>query len=468
MIPHFKYGDQAMYRGEFRKYFKSMGPVVLPVIHVLDALQAKKNLATVIECGAPGAFLINHDFDVDRFLPIIEDCRSAYPDLWLGVNFLGVSGETAFPILSTLAETGTTVDAYWADDARIDERAAKQTYAQSISKIRASVAWEGLYFGGTAFKKQRTVEPEKYREAAGIASKYMDVVTTSGIATGHCAELQKIDDFRQGAAEHPLAIASGITPENVGDYMAHADAFLVATGINYPEDFYNLDPHRLRQLLKKTRRFAVQGNHKQENALEKVEEYPWYLRHMAPNVKDPKMAWLDPSSAYVNARAFHAMLDALCEPFASTTVDVVAGIDAAGYILGAAMAERLGTGFLSVRKAGKLPVPVDQVSFVNYTERTQYMELRKPAFRRATRVLLVDQWVETGGTMGAAIELVERQGGQVAGIATICIEETTAGNALRERYRCATCVMPGSDLQRQCNSKSLHYFKNFNWDAILP
>ena len=457
-----------MRRGEFRKYFKSMGPVVLPVIHVLDSPQAKRNLATVVDCGAPGAFLINHDFDVDQFLPIIDDCRRTYPDLWLGVNFLGVSGETAFPILGLLAEKGTAVDAYWADDARIDERVTEQTEAESITKVRISGAWDGLYFGGTAFKKQRTVEPTKYREAAGIASKHMDVVTTSGIATGHSAQIQKIHDFRQGVADRPLAIASGITPENVGDYLEHADAFLVATGINYPDDFYNLDPRRLRQLLRKSRQFAARGYHNEETALEKSGDDDWYIRCMAPNVKDPKMAWLDPSSAYVNAKAFHAMLDALCEPFVSTQVDVVAGIDAAGYVLGAAMAERLGTGFLTVRKAGKLPVPADQVSFVNYTERTQHMELRKPAFRKGARVLLVDQWVETGGTMGAAIELVEGQGGQVAGIATICIEETPAGDALRERYLCATCVRPGSELQRQCNAKSLDYFKTFNWDAILP
>jgi len=180
------------------------------------------------------------------------------------------------------------------------------------------------------------------------------------------------------------------------------------------------------------------------------------------------MAWLDPSSAYVNASAFHAMLDALCEQFLSPPVDVVAGIDAAGYVLGAAMAERLGTGLLTVRKAGKLPVPVEQVSFVNYTRRTQYMELRKPAFREGARVLLVDQWVETGGTMGAAVDLVERQGGEVAGIAAICIEETSGGKKLRERYLCATCVVPGSELQRQCNAKSLDFFKDFDWDAILP
>ena len=455
-----------MHRGEFRKYFKSMGPVVLPVIHVLDSLQAKRNLATVAECGAPGAFLINHDFDVAQFLPIIEDCRKAYPDLWLGVNFLGISGETAFPILSELKKNGTGVDAYWADDARIDERVDGQAEAELIAGIRKTGLWDGLYFGGTAFKKQRDVEPEKYRVSAGIAADYMDVVTTSGVATGQPAVLQKILDFREGAGDSPLAIASGISPENVSDYMEHADAFLVATGVNVPGDFYNLDPRRLRRLLEQTRRFAARAGG--ADGIGGGTDPDWYLKHMAPNVKDPKMAWLDPSSAYVNASAFHAMLDALCEPFHSTPVDVVAGIDAAGYVLGAAMAERLGTGFLTVRKAGKLPVPADQVSFVNYTQRTQHMELRRPAFREGARVLLVDQWVETGGTMGAAIELVEGQGGEVAGIATICIEETPAGNALRNRYLCATCVAPGSDLQRQCNAKSLDFFTEFDWDAILP
>ena len=457
-----------MNRGEFRKYFKTMGPVVLPVIHVLDVGQAKHNLATVVRCGAPGAFLINHDFEISPFLPIIEECRRAYPDLWLGVNFLGVSGAKAFPILSDLGEKGVVVDAYWADDAQIDERRKEQTEADSIEAIRESCGWRGMYFGGTAFKKQRPVEPSNYHEAASLATGYMDAVTTSGIATGQSAEIEKVRIFREGVKNHALAIASGITPENVGDYMDVADAFLVATGINYPGDFYNLDPHRLRRLLERTRHYAARQEREEHQAPTRRENADWYLKHMAPNVKDPKMAWLDPSSAYVNASAFHAMLDDLCEPYINVRVDVVAGIDAAGYVLGAAIAERLGTGFLTVRKAGKLPVPADQVSFVNYTERTQHMELRKPAFRKGARVLLVDQWVETGGTMGAAIELVEGQGGEVAGIATICIEDTPAGKALRESYLCATAVTPGSDLQNQCNRKSLDYFKDFDWEVILP
>ena len=215
-----------MNRGEFRKYFKTMGPVVLPVIHVLDEEQAKRNLAVAIRCGAPGAFLINHDFEVSRFLPIIEESRRAYPDFWLGVNSLGVTGTGAFPILGQLTEKDVFVDAYWADDARIDERVRQQAEADSIAAVRKSSGWTGMYFGGTAFKKQRPVEPAQYRDAANQAVGYMDAVTTSGIATGHSADLEKIKAFRDGVEDQTLAIASGITPDNVDDHLDLADAFL--------------------------------------------------------------------------------------------------------------------------------------------------------------------------------------------------------------------------------------------------
>jgi adenine phosphoribosyltransferase len=142
-------------------------------------------------------------------------------------------------------------------------------------------------------------------------------------------------------------------------------------------------------------------------------------------------------------------------------------VDAAGYVLGGALAVRRGTGLLTIRKAGKLPVPTDEVEFVNYTQRPQSMELRVPACRPGTRVLLVDQWVETGGTIGAAIELIERQGGVIAGIATICIEETPKTKALQEKYRCVASVLPGSDFQAQCNAKHMEFFDGFDWDRVL-
>ena len=225
-----------------------MGPVVLPVIHVLDSPQAKRNLATVVDCGAPGAFLINHDFGIDAFLPVLEAIRGRYPDFWIGVNFLAVTGLKAFPILADLDGRGVRIDAYWADDARIDESAVTQEEAYNIAATRTDCGWKGLYFGGTAFKKQRPVDPKDYARAAGIAGGFMDVVTTSGIATGHSADLGKLAEFRGALPDRPIALASGITPDNATDY-GMVDCFMVATGINFENDFYNIDPARLSHLL---------------------------------------------------------------------------------------------------------------------------------------------------------------------------------------------------------------------------
>lgn len=235
-----------MNRFDFRAHFGSRGPVVLPVIHVLDTARTLRNIEVLEGEGAPGCFLINHDFGVDDFLPIIREVRAAKPDLWMGVNFLAVTGLEAFPVLADLSEEGCRIDAYWADDARIDERAEDQAEARAIDAARAG--WDGLYFGGTAFKKQRPVKPEDYAPSAGLAPDWMDVVTTSGPATGMEADDTKIATFRDAVGDAPLALASGVTPENARRF-AEVDAFLVATGINLTDNFYDIDAVRLRDLL---------------------------------------------------------------------------------------------------------------------------------------------------------------------------------------------------------------------------
>ena len=84
-----------------------------------------------------------------------------------------------------------------------------------------------------------------------------NLVTTSGIATGHSADLSKISTFRRACEDAPLAIASGITPDNALDYAADVDAFLVATGVSDPGEFHNLSRPRLEQLLSVTRQFGA-------------------------------------------------------------------------------------------------------------------------------------------------------------------------------------------------------------------
>ena len=248
-----------MNRTAFHKLFKSTGPVVLPVIHVLDINRTLANLREVIGAGAQGCFLINHDFEPARFLPIIRAARSAYPSLWIGINFLAVTGRVAFPMLAELDAEGCHVDAYWADDACIDEH-GQNTEAAEIAAIRADCGWNGLYFGGTCFKKQREVQREHYANAARLAVGAMDVVTTSGVATGEEADLGKITTFRDAIGDTPLALASGISPDNALRY-ADVDCFMVATGINRPGNFYDIDPDRLAALMAISRHIGQGPQH---------------------------------------------------------------------------------------------------------------------------------------------------------------------------------------------------------------
>ena len=243
-----------MTRDQLQQAFNTSGKVLLPVIHVLDTEQAERNTRIAIEGGAHGVFLINHDFPPEPFLPIIRHVRRKFSEFWLGVNFLGVTGLDAFPLLGKLEREDCPVNAYWADNARIDENQNldDQPEARKISEVREKCGWNGLYFGGTAFKKQREVAPDKYETSARIASQWMDVVTTSGVATGFAPDLSKISNMRAGCGDTALALASGVTSDNAPHYFKDVDCFLVATGINISGDFYNLDPKKMALLLSMT------------------------------------------------------------------------------------------------------------------------------------------------------------------------------------------------------------------------
>ncbi|NXW22854.1 APT1 phosphoribosyltransferase, partial [Circaetus pectoralis] len=207
-------------------------------------------------------------------------------------------------------------------------------------------------------------------------------------------------------------------------------------------------------------------------------EKGWYLALMAPNVKGPNYAWLDPSRLYCHPQGLQDCVADLLQPFQGDPIDMVAGIDAMGFILGAAAAAILRKGFLAIRKAGHLCVETLTQPYTDYSGREKVMEVRTDAISPGLRILLVDQWVETGGTMRAAIQLVERLGGVVAGrrggqgtpgvhpwvqldhhprtprwptpsplrvpagVAAICIEDSEGGRWIQEHYKCAHCVPP--------------------------
>ena len=219
--------------------------------------------------------------------------------------------------------------------------------------------------------------------AASLASHFMDVVTTSGSATGVAAHIQKIKDMRAGCRDIAMALASGVTPENAAEYASLIDAFLVATGISKPGDFYNLDPSRLRALIQACR---FQSYSNAAKKIPSTSNNSSYLSLIAPNAKGDKFAWLDPSSMYMDGKAFSEIANDLMSHFKTDDYDLVVGIDAMGFPLASAIAIKSGKGFLTARKSGRLCVPSDEVPYDCYSGSGNRMEMRKDAFKPGTKV----------------------------------------------------------------------------------
>jgi predicted TIM-barrel enzyme len=121
-----------------------------------------------------------------------------------------------------------------------------QVRAKELVETRRRLGWQGMYFGGVAFKYQREVPRGDLGRAAAIAAAYMDVVCTSGPGTGRAADPGKLRAMREGAPGVALALASGVTTANVGEVLPYVDAYLVGTGIE--RELGVLDPDETKRL----------------------------------------------------------------------------------------------------------------------------------------------------------------------------------------------------------------------------
>lgn len=115
-------------------------------------------------------------------------------------------------------------------------------------------------------------------------------------------------------------------------------------------------------------------------------------------------------------KGFQDTIDALAAPFMGEDIDQVVGIESRGFILGAAVAHALGSGFIPIRKPGKLPSATHKETYaLEYG--TDALEIHQDAFAKDHRILIVDDVLATGGTARAAVDLVRRAGGKVVGAA---------------------------------------------------
>ena len=134
-----------------------------------------------------------------------------------------------------------------------------------------------------------------------------------------------------------------------------------------------------------------------------------------PDFPKPGIIFKDITPLLQNAAGLKATLDALAKPFEGKGITAVAGMESRGFIFGVSVAERLGVGFVPVRKPGKLPsATVSEEFTLEYG--TDTLEIHQDALGKGDKVLIIDDLLATGGTAKATISLVRKLGAEVVGI----------------------------------------------------
>src|SRR6202451_112537 len=134
-----------------------------------------------------------------------------------------------------------------------------------------------------------------------------------------------------------------------------------------------------------------------------------------PDYPKPGILFYDITTLLKDPKGFHSLVDQLCAHYNGQKVDLIAGIEARGFIFAPALAYRLNAGFVPVRKPKKLPAKVARVSY-DLEYGTDSLEIHLDAIQPGQRVVIVDDLLATGGTMQATVQLVRQLGGEIAGL----------------------------------------------------
>jgi adenine phosphoribosyltransferase len=138
------------------------------------------------------------------------------------------------------------------------------------------------------------------------------------------------------------------------------------------------------------------------------------IRHV-PDFPKPGILFYDVTTLLRDPEGFKLAIDTMTEPYRGQGISLVVGIESRGFILGSAVADRIGAGFVPVRKVGKLPSQTIRASYaLEYG--TDSLEMHSDAIEKGQKVLVVDDLLATGGTARATIDLVRQLGGDVHGV----------------------------------------------------
>jgi adenine phosphoribosyltransferase len=158
-----------------------------------------------------------------------------------------------------------------------------------------------------------------------------------------------------------------------------------------------------------------------------------------PDFPKPGVKFYDITTLLKHPSGLRLVIDALRDRFAGQTVDRVVGIEARGFIFGPAVAYALHAGFVPIRKPKKLPAAIEKVEYsLEYGIDT--IEVHQDAVERGHNVLIVDDVLATGGTAAAAAQLVEKLGGNVAGLSFVIELDFLKGREKLARHRVESLV----------------------------
>lgn len=213
--------------------------IILPVVHVIetsedvfDQINFDENLSRCFSANVDGVFLVNNDCSSFSLINAYIYAKNKYPLKWIGLNYLGNCYE-AIHFAKYL-----NVDGLWLDNIGVfDEDVNRAEFIQSYIQF---IKLKALIFGGICFKYQR--QPENPTLTASNASKFTDVITTSGNGTSHPIEIEKLQKIYDGVSNtNFIAVASGISCDNVRDILPYVDVFMMHTSVVDSDNLFDVN-----------------------------------------------------------------------------------------------------------------------------------------------------------------------------------------------------------------------------------
>lgn len=218
----------------------------ITALHSKNLQHALEGAQISYDNGADGVALVTHCINPYEGADIIHAIKQKYPHHQAVLNVLQMDPLKVFQMLENL---NVQIDGVWTDNARIhgvDKNANDSDYPNYVREQQAKMGRDGIYFGPVNFKHQAQHSPEELGPVMHKVKPFLDVITTSGPSTGEKANANDVALLKMAAGEHPVGLASGLTPENIHDFIEHHNISIVASGIS--SDYYNLDPKKVLQL----------------------------------------------------------------------------------------------------------------------------------------------------------------------------------------------------------------------------